>query len=88
MTAPSAFARVAAAHPPHSRAIRSKVDVFLEALAAVEPESAADARAALCDPAWSVNGLNRAMAAAAEALGVPDPPRNKAIEDWRRKQRP
>lgn len=84
MPAPSAFARAAEAHPPGVRLVRPKVDVFLEHLAAVDPASAADARAALLDPAWSVNGLRRVLGDVAESLGIPDPPKNKAVEDWRR----
>lgn len=82
MTA-SAFARAVEAHPPGVRLTRSKVDVFLEALAAVDPDSAAQARAALADPAWPVNGLRRVLRTVAEDLGVPDPPGNSAIGDWR-----
>jgi hypothetical protein len=80
----SAFARAAEAHPPSTRRVRSKVDVFLEALEAVEAESAERARAALADPAgWSVNGLARVLAIVATETGVPDPPKCKAIADWR-----
>lgn len=84
MPAPSAFARAAEAHPPGVRLVRSKVDVFLEALATVDPASAEDARRALLDPGWPVNGVSRVLGVVAAELGIDDPPKNKAVEGWRR----